>query len=68
MIIDILSMVKGWDMGFQFLFVIIISTLGTFIALSITGAVGDFFNSTIPILVRGRPVETSNTNSVDSSE
>ncbi len=58
MIIDILSMVKSWDMGYQFFFVIIIATLATFIGLAITGVVGDFLNCTIPTLAHGRPVET----------
>ncbi len=53
----IIDMVRGWPGGLQFLFVISIATMGTFVLLVVFGAIAEFITKTIPVLFRGYPPE-----------
>lgn len=66
MFLEILEMVRNWHVFAQFLFVMGIATLGTFIALAITGLIGDFINHTLPVLFRGYPSQNRSEDDVNS--
>lgn len=53
MILEFITLVKGWPMLAQLLSVLIMSGFATVLALNVIGLVGDFVNYTIPTLIRG---------------
>ena len=55
MMIQILEIIRSWHFFAQLLFAMFIATLGTLIMVSVIGAVGDFFNNSLPTLIRGYP-------------
>ena len=68
MIIELLEIVKSWWGVGQFLFIIIISTLATFIALALIGMIGDFINSSLPTIIRGHPEQEKESNITDETK
>lgn len=55
MLQEILELVKTWNGVGQFFFVIIIATLGTLVLMAATALIGEFINSTLPLIIRGHP-------------
>jgi len=55
-------MVRTWHVIIQLLFAMFIATLGTILTMSLIGAIGNFFNNSLPTIIRGYP-PTHNENS-----
>jgi hypothetical protein len=55
MINEILEIVKSWNGIGQFVFAGVVSILATFVALALIGMIGDFINTSLPIIIRGHP-------------
>jgi hypothetical protein len=68
MINEILEIVKSWNGMGQFIFAVVVSILATFVALALIGMIGDFINSSLPIIVRGHPEQEKESNITDESD
>ena len=68
MITEILEIVKSWNGIGQFVFAVVVSILATFVALALIGMVGDFINSSLPIIIRGHPEQEKESNITDESK
>ena len=68
MINEILEIVKSWNGIGQFVFAVVVSILATFVALALIGMIGDFINSSLPIIVRGHPEQEKESNITDESD
>jgi phosphate/sulfate permease len=58
----IMDMVRGWHETAQAICLIVISGMLTLIVMAIWGGVAEFFNQTLPLLVRGYPSEKKEEN------
>ena len=52
----------------QFVFAVIVSILATFVALALIGMIGDFINSSLPIIIRGHPEQEKESNIADETK
>ena len=68
MITEILEIVKSWNGIGQFVFAVVVSILATFVALALIGMVGDFINSSLPIIIRGHPEQEKESNITDETK
>jgi hypothetical protein len=68
MINEILEIVKSWSGIGQFVFAVIVSILSTFVALALIGMVGDFINTSLPIIIRGHPEQEKESNIADETK
>ena len=68
MINEILEIVKSWNGIGQFVFAVIVSILSTFVALALIGMVGDFINTSLPIIIRGRSEQEKESNIADETK
>lgn len=67
MFIEIITLIKDWGTFAQFLFAMGIASFITGICLVVLGSIGDFFNISLPILVRGyNPYSSDNKNTKQS--
>lgn len=68
MINEILEIVKSWSGIGQFVFAVIVSILSTFVALALIGMVGDFINTSLPIIIRGHSEQEKESNIADETK
>jgi hypothetical protein len=65
MFTQILEILRTWHVVIQLLFSMFIATLGTILMMSLIGAIGNFFNNSLPTIIRGYP-PTQNENSEEN--